>query len=196
MQGIPGLVSAPVLEERRSPSVRAGPTPVGPSPASCRVSQGLGTKESHAERRPRPASCRGNEGLKTREARLSNRGTIGVKPKGAGMCMGFACSFQTQALPAPGREGPNRSMAGINSAPAELYCCCVGGLNKILRRSGHHCGGDSACNCAQSFPACACCGFNCSARRQGSMASVRCSSNVARQRARQKATSESHGRRI
>ena len=59
------------------------------------------------------ASCRGNEGLKTREARLSNRGTIGVKPKGAGMCMGFACSFQTQALPAPGREGPNRSMAGI-----------------------------------------------------------------------------------
>ena len=63
-------------------------------------------------------------------------------------------------------------------------------------RSGHHCGGDSACNCAQSFPACACCGFNCSARRHGSMASVRCSSNAARQRARQKATSESHGRRI
>ena len=66
----------------RSPSAR-----IGPSPALSRVSQGLGTTEdSHAERRPRPASCRGNGGLKTREARLSNRGTIGVKPKGAGIC--------------------------------------------------------------------------------------------------------------
>ena len=85
------------------------------------MSQGLETTaETDSVRRPRPASRRGDEGLETTAAKLSNRGSTGVKPAGAELRMGAGGSCQTGARPAQGRQGPNRGGIRLHQSARDL----------------------------------------------------------------------------
>ena len=56
-----------------------------------------------------PGFMPGDDGLKSLAAKWSNQGSTGVKPAGAELCVAACGSRQTRALPAQGRQGPNRN---------------------------------------------------------------------------------------
>jgi hypothetical protein len=82
---------------------------IRPTPASRRVSDGLGTTaESNTVVRPRPASCRRDGGLKTRVAKWSNLGFTGAMPTGAELRLAACGSL-------PNRGSGDAGTAGARS---------------------------------------------------------------------------------